>query len=81
MILQVVRRKGSATWTRLQNGNSSRWLVHPANTKPAIVVDMAEIAAQPALQEVGRPLSLIPVGLYVQWSSYLWGFYSSQEQD
>ena len=64
-IMQAVRRKSSAVWTRLQNGNRSRCLVDLTDTDSSSVFDMAETAAQPALQQVGRPLSLIPVGLYV----------------
>jgi hypothetical protein len=57
------------TWSskfRLQNGNRSRCLADLAETNSPSFIDMAEAAAQPALQQVGRPLSLIPVGLYVQ---------------
>jgi hypothetical protein len=60
-----MRRNGSAVWTRLQNGNRSRCLVDLIETDYLSFTDMVEVVAQPALQQVGRPLSLIPVGLYV----------------
>jgi hypothetical protein len=61
----VMTRRRSSTGSRIQNGSRPRWLLHPTNTNPSTVIHMAEGVAQPALQQVGRPLSLIPVGLYV----------------
>ena len=62
----MTRRQAWSSKFRLQNSNRSRCLADIAETNSPSSIDMAEAVAQPALQQVGRPLSLIPVGLYVQ---------------
>jgi hypothetical protein len=66
----------TGTWTRLQNINRSRCRVDLTDKSLPTVIEMAEAVVQPALQQVARPLSLIPVGLYVHIQLLPWSISS-----